>query len=191
MEPMGEPAPAVARQRRSGRRRRTLYAIAALVVAFSAVTARVFVWPPLPALPARADAIIELGGQGGRDAAAIALARDHRAAYLVQSTTESEAGTHTCLPAPPDVTVLCFRPVPDTTRGEARAIAALAAELHWTSVILVTTPDQAVRARLRVSRCFSGSVYVSTTPLPAFDWFKQIPYQWAATAKALLLETSC
>ncbi len=35
---------------------------ALLVVAFAAITARVFVWPDLKPLPARADAIIELGG---------------------------------------------------------------------------------------------------------------------------------
>jgi uncharacterized SAM-binding protein YcdF (DUF218 family) len=191
---MGEPVPADAPPRRWGRRRTRLLLLAAVVVVvFAAVTARVFVWPSLPALPQHADAIIELGGpaEDGRDAAALALAREHRATVLVQSTSQQEAGGHSCLPAVPDVTVMCFHPDPDTTRGEARAIASLATQLHWTSVILVTTPDQAVRARLRVSRCFSGSVYVHTAPLPALDWFKQIPYQWAAMAKALVLETSC
>jgi hypothetical protein len=58
-------------------------------------------------------------------------------------------------------------------------------------VILVATPDQAWRARLRFVRCFDGEVYVSTAPLPAMLWFRQIPYQWAATVKALAVERAC
>jgi hypothetical protein len=85
------------------------------------------------------------------------------------------------------VTVICFHPDPVTTRGEARQIGVLAAERHWKSVILVTSQDHAWRARLRTRRCFAGAVYVSTTSLPALAWFRQIPYQWAATAKALSL----
>ena len=91
----------------------------------------------------------------------------------------------------PDVTIVCFHPDPDTTRGEARYIGALAAERHWRSVIIVTSRDHAWRARLEVMRCFPGEVYVSTTPLPAWAWFRQIPYQWAATTKAMLFETDC
>ena len=58
-----------------------------LLVPFSALTARLFVWPSLPPLPDHADAIIELGGPGDRDAVTIALAEEHRAPLLIQSTT--------------------------------------------------------------------------------------------------------
>jgi uncharacterized SAM-binding protein YcdF (DUF218 family) len=176
---------------RRRRRYRLLIALGIVVVLFAAVTARLFVWPNLAPLPDRADAIIELGGPTIRDEAALKLAREHRAPVLVQSTVEAEAGTHTCLPPVPDVTILCFHADPGTTRGEARAIAKLAAANHWRSVILVTTPDHAWRARWRVSRCFPGRVYVSTTPLPFKDWFRAIPYQWSASAKALTLERGC
>jgi hypothetical protein len=57
--------------------------------------------------------------------------------------------------------------------------------------VLVTTPDQAWRARLRVTRCFDGEVYVATSPLPPLAWLGQIPYQWAATVKALVFERAC
>jgi hypothetical protein len=162
-----------------------------VIVLFGAATARLFVWPALPELPARADAIIELGGPGIRDGAALALARKHEAPVLIQSTVVSEAGTDTCLPPVPDVTIMCFHADPGTTRGEARYIGTLAAQRGWKSVILVTSRDHAWRARLRVARCFDGDVYVSTTPLPAWVWPRQIAYQWAATAKALLVETKC
>jgi hypothetical protein len=173
------------------RRWRTWAVLALATLLFGGATSRLFVWPELPKLPARADAIIELGGPGNRDGAALALARKHEAPVLIQSTVVSEAGTSTCLPPVPDVTIMCFHADPGTTRGEARYIGTLAAQRDWRSVILVTSRDHAWRARLRVMRCFHGDVYVSTTPLPARAWPRQIAYQWAATAKAMLLEREC
>jgi uncharacterized SAM-binding protein YcdF (DUF218 family) len=173
------------------RRRRTIALLAIAALLLSGMTARLFVWPELPSLPSRADAIVELGGPGNRDGAALALAREHEAPILVQSTVVAEAGTDTCLPPVKDVTILCFNADPPTTRGEARYIATLAAERGWRSVILVTSRDHAWRARLRVERCFHGDVYVSMTPLPVWAWPRQIAYQWAATAKAVLLEREC
>ena len=163
------------------------------LLAFSIVTDRLFIQPRLAPLPPKVDAIIELGGAGvmGRDRLAIQLARDQRASYLVQSTVIPEAGTSRCLPGAPNVTVLCFHAEPNTTRGEAHYIAEEAARRHWRSVVLVTTPDQAWRARLRVVRCFDGEVYVVTSHLAVLDWLRQIPYQWAATVKALVFERSC
>jgi uncharacterized SAM-binding protein YcdF (DUF218 family) len=181
--------PAEAGERPKRRRRRWPWIVAVVILVFGAVTARVFVWPDLPQVPDRADAIVELGGPGNRDEAALRLAREHRAPYLVQSTVEVEAGTDRCLPPVPDVTIMCFHA--EDTQGEARAIAGLAAEHHWTSVILVTTPDHAWRARLIVSRCFPGPVAVSTSPLPALYWFRQIPYQWGASVKAVVFDRGC
>jgi uncharacterized SAM-binding protein YcdF (DUF218 family) len=181
------------KQPRSHRRRRWVVGILLVVAVFVAATARLFIWPDLAPTPRHVDAIIELGGaaQDRRDRLALELAREHRADFLVQSTTTQEAGTNTCLPAVPRVTILCFHADPNTTRGEARYIAAEAARRDWRSVILVTTPDQAWRARLRTTRCFAGEVYVATTPLPPLSWIWQIPYQWAATVKALTVEGSC
>lgn len=170
---------------------RALVVLLALAVPFGLVTARLFVWPQLPELPFHADAIVELAGPGDRDGAAVALAREHRAPVLIQSTVVEEAGTKRCLPPVPDVTIMCFHPDPGTTRGEARYVGALAEQRQWKSVILVTSRDHAWRARLRLSRCFPGEIYVSMTPLPPMAWLWQIPYQWSATAKALLFQTNC
>lgn len=163
----------------------------AIVLALLAVlTARVFVFPDLQPLPARADAIVELAGPGdeNRDRVALDLARDQEAPVLVQSTLASDTA---CLPPVAGVRLICFHPEPATTRGEARYIGALAARRNWRSVILVTTPDQAWRAHLRVARCFPGDVYVATAHLPPWDWLRQIPYQWLASVKALTIERSC
>jgi uncharacterized SAM-binding protein YcdF (DUF218 family) len=172
---------------------RLLVASLPFLLILSAVTDRLFVRPALAPLPPRVDAIIELGGQAmlGRDRLAVELARAQRAPFLIQSTAVAEAGTHKCLPPVPDVTVLCFHANPNTTRGEAHYIAEEAAQRHWKSIILVTTPDQAWRARLRTKRCFDGDIYVATSPLPALSWLRQIPYQWAATVKAEVFERAC
>ncbi|WP_432831404.1 YdcF family protein [Dactylosporangium sp. CA-092794] len=168
------------------------WAVIALI-GFIALTARYFVWPRLPRLPARVDAIVELAGPGDadRDRLAMRLAREHRAAYLVQSTLQADADTGRCLPEEPGVTVLCFHPEPDTTRGEAEAVRRLGAQYGWHSVVLVTTADHAWRARLRVTRCFPGEVYVATSHLPPIYWVRQIPYQWAASVKAVYLQQYC
>ncbi len=162
-----------------------------VVVVFGAATVRLFVWPDLAPAPNRVDAIIELAGPGNRDQVALDLARQNRAPLLIQSTVVEEAGSDRCLPPVPGVKIRCFHPEPNTTRGEARYIGQMAEQHHWTAVIIVTTPDHAWRAKLRVSRCFSGDVYVVTSPLPPWRWLWAIPYQSAATVKALGFERDC
>jgi len=161
-----------------------------VIAVFAAVTARVFIWPVVQPLPEHADAIIELGGPGeaDRDRVALKLAREHRAPLLIQSTRRGDTA---CLPPVGGVSVECFYADPNTTRGEARHIGLEAAKRHWRSVILVTTPDQIWRADLRVSRCFPGMIYNATAHLPWQDWFVVIPYQWAASIKALTVERAC
>lgn len=162
--------------------------LALLGLVLIALTGRLYVWPDLPPVPAHADAIIELAGPGNRDAATLALARRKVAPVVIQSTLP---GDEHCLPEVPGVQIGCFSPAPATTRGEARYIGAMGTSMEWSSVILVTTPDHAWRARLRVSRCYPGKVFVATSPLPTSAWLKQIPYQWAATLKAELFERGC
>jgi uncharacterized SAM-binding protein YcdF (DUF218 family) len=173
-----------------GKARRILtIAVLTLAVLLVEVTARVFVWPDLAPLPAHADAVIELNGSNS--AARLQLADDlvlaHRAPLVILSTIPDDPS---CYPPVP-IAFECFVPEPLTTRGEARYIGQLAAERHWTSIILVTTPDQAWRAKLRVSRCFSGKIYSATAPLRWYEWVRQIPYQWAASVKALTVERGC
>jgi hypothetical protein len=158
----------------------------------SGLTARFFVWPVPAPMPDHVDAIVKLGGYGDREDAALTLAAQHRAPVLIDSTLDPlHAGFTGCLPAVEGVEIVCFNPVPPTTRGEARYVGRLA-ELHgWRSIVLVTTPDQAWRARLRMRRCFDGAVYSVTTPLRLRDWAWEIPYQWAATVKALVVEPTC
>jgi hypothetical protein len=169
------------------------WAVAAVILGgVSVLAARLFVWPDLPALPQRADVIVQLGGPGNRRTVALDLVRQGRAPLVAISVSSDEVNTSWCYNGRlRDVPVLCFQPEPFSTRGEARAIAEMAARYRWHSVILVTTPDQAWRATVRVSRCFGGDVFVATARLPWYLWPTQIVYQVGATAKAYTIETSC
>ena len=177
-----------------GRPRRWRFLIAAvalLLAGLGAATARLFVWPER-GMPARVDAIVMLNGPGDRLPTALGLAWAHRAPVVVISRGSPYwARGSDCAPQIPGVRVICFAPDPATTRGEAEFTGRLARRYHWHSIVLVTTTPQDTRARLRVRRCFPGSIYVMTAPLPAYEWPYALAYEWGATIKALLLQRSC
>jgi hypothetical protein len=170
-------------------RRRIFAAIVALVVAFGVVTARLFVWPA-QGMPTSVDAIVMLAGPGDRLPVALQLAREHRAPMLVVSRGWEGYGGP-CPPPIPDVKLICFDPDPPDTLGEAEFTSRLAKQYHWRSIVLVTTKGQDTRARMLVRRCFGGSTYVITAPLPLSNWPYEIAYQWAALVKALVLYRAC
>jgi uncharacterized SAM-binding protein YcdF (DUF218 family) len=160
-----------------------------LVVIFAVATGRLFIWPAR-GMPAHVDAIVVLGGPGDRLGRGLELVHQDRAPVLAISEG-LDVPPSLCRSQSRAPQVICFQPQPVTTQGEAEFAGRLAAKYHWRSIVLVTTPDQDTRARLRFERCFDGGLYVVTTPLPASLWFYQIAYQWAATAKALVLQRSC
>ena len=178
-------------RRPRGRRRFLLAAAAVLLAALGVTTARWFVWPP-QGMPAHVDAIVMLDGPGDRLRTALTLAWAHRAPVIVISRGSTYWGRGSvCAPQIPRVKVICFHPDPATTRGEAEFAGRLARRYHWHSIALVTITPQATRARLRVGRCFPGSTYVVTAPLPAYEWPYEVAYEWGATVKALFLQRSC
>jgi len=172
--------------------RRLLVATAALlVIGFGVATARLFVWPP-QGMPARVDAIVMLNGPGDRLGTAERLGWARRAPLMLIARGSPYWGHGSiCAPKMPGVRVICFDPSPSTTQGEAEYAGRLARRYGWRSIALVTTTPQDTRARLRVQRCFSGHIYVVTTPLPAYEWPYAVAYEWGATIKALLLQRSC
>ncbi len=169
--------------------RRALAAAAMLVVVFTAVTARVLVWP-VEWTPAKADAIVMLAGPGGRLPVALQLAREHRAPVLVVSRGWMGYGGP-CPPPTPGVRTICFDPDPGDTRGEAEYVSALARRYGWHSLIVVATRPQAVRTQLLFDRCFGGAVYVATASFPRGNWPYQIAYGWGALIKAVFLVRGC
>ncbi len=179
---------------RLSRRARTV-AVAVMVVvavaAFAGLTLRLFVFPDLNA-PLRSDAIVVLGGNGdGPKAAGVRLAREGYAPTIAFSIN----GADPCPPVPgplPRVHVMCFRPSPSTTQGEARGIGRLAAEKGWHRIIVVMPVTQATRARLRVGWCYPGRLLVvASTPPGLASWVRDIAYEWGALVKTLLLTDGC
>lgn len=174
-------------------RRLLLAVLATLLLGASVVAARLFVWPSLPPVAARADAVVVLGGPGNRRSVALDLVREGRAPLVAVSISDEElAVAPWCTEGRlRGVPVICFHPEPFTTRGEARAVEQLAQQHGWRSVILVTTPDQAKRAMLRVSRCYHGDISIATARLPWYWYPGQVVYQAAAMVKAYTIETTC
>jgi len=186
------PATVPARRRRwprSRRGRQALIVCVALLVALCGVTGWLFVFPAT-GMPATVSAIVVPGGPGNRLDAALNLARQDRARYLVLSQGDY-VPPQLCGSRVGAATVLCFRPDPETTQGEAEGTARLAQEYGFRSIVLVTTPDQTWRAKLRFQRCYGGEIYAVTTPLPRHLWPYQIAYQWAATVKAEVSNRGC
>ncbi len=165
-------------------------AIAALVAAFCAVSAWLFVFPST-GMPARADAIVVLGGHGDRLDLGLQLAREDRAPYLVLSMGLPWLPAGICTQHVGEAKVICFQPDPDTTQGEAQGASRLAQEHGWHSMVLVTTRDQVWRAHLRFERCYSGRLYSMASSVPWYEWPYAIAYQWAGTVKAVLFQRSC
>ena len=177
------------RRGRSRAWRRALPVMAVIVVTFCAVTARLFVWPA-QGMPARVSAIVMLAGPGDRLPVALGLARQHRAPVLVVSRGNQGYGGP-CPSPVPGVKLICFEPNPATTQGEAKALGRMARQFQWRSVVLVTTRTQDTRARIITERCFGGSTYVVTAPLPLSEWPYEITYGWGALLKALFVVRSC
>lgn len=156
---------------------------------FCVATARLFIWPTT-GMPSRVDAIVVPGGPGDRLDVALNLAREDRASYLALSRGEY-VPPQLCGTRVGTATVICFQPDPDTTQGEAEVTSRLAMKYGWRSIVLVTSPDQTWRAELRFGRCYSGKIYAVTTQLPLHKWALMIPYQWAATIKAEVVNRGC
>jgi uncharacterized SAM-binding protein YcdF (DUF218 family) len=179
----------LAPSRRGKRWHKVLIALAAVFLILCTATARLFVWPA-QGMPSRVDAIVMLDGPGQALHVAVRLAEQHRAPFLVVSQGRPIA--HDPCPRPePGVTLICFHPVPATTQGEAEFVGRLASKYHWRAIAVVAVVPQASRARLRVERCFPGQVYVVTAPIRLKSWPYQIGYEWAALAKALVVQRGC
>jgi uncharacterized SAM-binding protein YcdF (DUF218 family) len=166
-----------------------------LFVVFCVMTALFFVYPDLNP-PRYSDAIVVLGGHGAPSfEKGFSLAQQGYAPRLVLSLQDSENCRHdTAYVAVhlSKVQVNCFKPNPQTTQGEARAIETFAKQFHWTRIIVVVPTTQASRARLRIGRCYSGQVLeVAFSPQGIGQWLYQFAYEWGAMFKAVVLQPSC
>jgi uncharacterized SAM-binding protein YcdF (DUF218 family) len=177
--------------------RLTAWVTASLLAVVSALGVAgfyLFVRPHVDPLQ-QADAIVVLGGDwDGRVAYGLNLARQGYADTVVLSTgyegraTEMKAA---CAAGTAKVTVQCFTPDPWTTLGEAMFTARLAAEQHWTKLIVVSWNYHMVRARYIFGQCYHDELVMHPVPreyrYSVIRWASVFTYQYAAMVKAFIL----
>ena len=160
---------------------RILVGVVALWLIASAV---LFVHSPWQSsAPERADAVVVLsGGLNSRLDPALALMRRRVAPLLAVSGafhgTSWKKARKLCTGGYGKLRfrVLCFEPRPFSTQGEARTIARLARERHWTRVVVVTSTFHVTRARMLIRRCYHGRLWMVGTHTP---WWKlPIDFVW-------------
>ncbi len=134
------------------------------MLAWAVLAAVLFLWPPRH-VPQHADAVVVLAGaRGPRLTRGLELVRQGVAPVLAISDAWSPTwveANRLCAGRPAPAPVLCFHPVPYSTRGEARVAANLAADRHWRSVLVVTSRYHIARARILFDRCLDGVVYTA------------------------------
>ena len=83
---------------------------------------------------------------------------------------------------------VCFEPDPRTTRGEARALARLAADRDWDTLIVVTSDYHSLRALTNLSQCTTANlVMVPSEPDHGFlGWLPRFVEESAALAASYL-----
>lgn len=143
-------------------------AVALVLLAYVAVAVCLFVVHH-DDRPARADAVVVLSGTKERLPVGEALVREGYAPLLVvsRSTHPKAAELRACRSG-----ALCFRANPYSTRGEARAIARLAAARHWRMVDVVTSQFHVFRARILIRRCYHGGLRMVGATEPVW----RLPY---------------
>lgn len=145
----------------------------------------------------RADAIIVLGGEhDGREDYGIRLAREGWASTVVLSNPygpDDPVMRRVCHDTG-GIEVICRRPEPLTTRGEAIFTRQLADARSWSKVIVVSWRYHLPRARLVFRQCFSdqpGSAVMISVPrryqYSPLLWEFVYAYQFGGLAKAIAL----
>lgn len=183
------------RSSRSRRQRRVAAAGVGVLLVCVAATAVLFVWPSADR-PRSVDAVVVFaGGRGERLALAEQLMRANVAENLVIPNGRDSTwpdGNRACTEERP-YEVYCPIPRPDTTRGEARTIAALAESYSWNEVLVVTSTYHLSRAGLLLSRCHGGEVLtVGAAPdLGGFPWLRRVVHEWLAWTQAVLIDRRC
>ncbi|MDQ3896136.1 MAG: YdcF family protein [Actinomycetota bacterium] len=171
---------------------RQVLLLLAEALAAGGVLGMAVVWPPM-SVPARADAVVVLSGDGSRVPPALRLMdRGVAPTLVVAGEPDIAAAVDLCrLPQPYEV--VCLRPSPDDTRTEAQATARLARDRGWGSVVLVTSKFHIARARLHLRRCFDGSVSTfGRYPPYGLDFARrQIVHEWLGLVHASVLARGC
>ena len=140
------------------------------------------------------DAVVVLGGEhDGRERYGIAVARQIGATHVLLSDPYPENDQlmgQICGSRPWGIEIICRRPVPPTTRGEAVMAHRLGSERGWARIIIVSWRFHLPRARLVFTQCYSDDperIVLRAVPksydYPQAVWLYISFYQYAGLAK--------
>ncbi|HEY2935786.1 MAG TPA: YdcF family protein [Gaiellaceae bacterium] len=168
---------------------RRLVLLVLLLAALAAASVWLFGFPRTD--PAgRADAVVVLSGSNhDRLPRGLALMRAHVAPVLVVSDG-ARTEPRLCGRRRP-YRVLCVRPNPFSTRGEAEEIARLARARGWRTVDVVTSRYHVYRARLIIKRCFHGRLRMVASTPRAFEYVEGAAAEWPKLFVAEALRRGC
>jgi len=135
---------------------------------------------------AKADAVMVLAGAKSRLPVALELVERGVAPVLVISDGLDPRWTQAnrlCRFGDPE-RVVCVRPEPYSTRGEARLAARLARERGWDSLVVVSSRFHLFRARMLFERCFEGRLDLVGSRNPTLRLPLAIVLEWAKLGRA-------
>ncbi|MDO4255332.1 MAG: ElyC/SanA/YdcF family protein [Kocuria sp.] len=149
-----------------------------LTVVWLMVCTAVLIHPNVTENPEPADALLVLGpADPKRVEAAKKIMEDGKAPVVVYATPDPVEGTWPsdaefieerphCDQQDLPYEVMCFKPNPSTTQGEAMKLRELAEERGWDNVMVLTYRPHVARSQMIIERCFDG-----TTQWPTFDYW--------------------
>jgi uncharacterized SAM-binding protein YcdF (DUF218 family) len=133
--------------------------------------------------------VVHAGGRGERLETALELMAEGAAGSLViMDGGEWAEGILLCGRQAP-YEVLCPRPTPETTIGEARTLAALVTARGWDEVVIVTSDYHLRRAKYLDSKCAETQVTAAAAPsnLPAPILVARVAKEMAGLVQAVLV----
>ena len=162
-----------------------------MLAAFIVASTYFFVRPDSDPRPQAADAVVVLsGGRGHRLAKGLELWHDGFARTLAISDGNApgwpEANRLCKRPR-----VVCFRPAPYSTRGEARWTAAEARRRGWDDVVVVTSTYHVRRARRIFERCYHRRLAVVAARPPLGNMLVGVAWEWPKSVYYLALQRRC
>ncbi len=175
-------------------KRIVLAVLVVLIVALFAATARWIIWPHTDPPPKHADAVVVLGGGGGeRLDEGLRLVRKGVAPVLVISDGNRpgwKRANALCKAGSPEFEVVCFKPDPSRTQGEAEGAARLARKHGWKRIAVVTSGYHAIRAGWLFNRCFAYDVPVVGAE-GGRPGLRTIVHEWGAYLHGAFVERHC
>jgi uncharacterized SAM-binding protein YcdF (DUF218 family) len=164
-----------------------------ILLAFVGATLYLFVFPHQDRVT-HADAVVVLsGGRTDRLPKGLKLVQAGVARTLVISDGLAEdypQANALCRRREP-FKVICFKPDPYSTRGEAEGVARLAARHRWRSLVVVTSRYHVFRARILFKRCFKGRLAVVGSWPSVTDYVVGALQEWPKLVYEETLIRSC